>query len=41
FYLEQELVDRIQTLDPRIDLLYEPVLMGRPRYQSHHVGHVP
>jgi len=38
FYLEQEIVSKIQNLDPRIDVLYEPALMGRPRYQSHHVG---
>ena len=38
FYLEQELVDKIKNLDPRIEVLYEPSLMGRPRYQSHHVG---
>jgi len=38
FYLEQELVNKIQNLDPRIEVLYEPNLMGRPRYQSHHVG---
>ena len=38
FYLEQELVDKIGAVDPRIEVLYEPDLMGRPRYQSHHVG---
>lgn len=38
FYLEQELVNKIQAMDQRIDVLYEPALMGRPRYQSHHVG---
>jgi glyoxylate/hydroxypyruvate reductase A len=38
FRLEQEFVEEIKTLDPRIELLYEPSLMGYPRYQSHHVG---
>ena len=38
FFLEPELVEKIQNLDPRIEVLYKPELMGRPRYQSHHVG---
>lgn len=38
FFLEPELVGKIRSLDPRIEVLYEPDLMGRPRYQSHHVG---
>jgi phosphoglycerate dehydrogenase-like enzyme len=38
FYLEQELVNKIKNLDTRIEVLYEPALMGRPRYQSHHIG---
>jgi len=38
FFLEPELVEKIRSLDPRIEVLYEPDLMGRPRYQSHHVG---
>ena len=38
FYLEPELVQKIRNFDPRIELLYEPDLMGRPRYQSHHIG---
>jgi hypothetical protein len=38
FYLEPKLVRKIQNLDTRIEVLYEPTLMGRPKYQSHHVG---
>jgi len=38
FYLEPELVEKIRDLDSKIELLYEPDLMGRPLYQSHHVG---
>jgi len=38
FFLEPELVEKIRSLDRRIEVLYEPDMMGRPRYQSHHVG---
>ena len=38
FRIEQEFVEEIKAVDPRIELLYESSLMGYPRYQSHHVG---
>ncbi len=38
FYLEQELVNKIKTLDPRIELLYEPSLLGKPRYMNDQHG---
>ena len=38
FRLEQEFVEEIKAVDPKIELLYEPSVMGFPRYQSHHVG---
>ena len=38
FHLEPELVEKIRSLDPRIEVLYEPDMMGQPRYQSHHAG---
>jgi len=38
FRLEQEHIEEIKAIDPRIELLYEPSLMGLPRYKAHHVG---
>jgi phosphoglycerate dehydrogenase-like enzyme len=38
FRLEQKFIEEIKAVDPRVELLYEPSLMGYPRYQSHHVG---
>lgn len=38
FYLEQGLVNKIQNLDPRIELLYEPSLLGEPRYVNDQHG---
>ena len=38
FRLEQEYIEEIKAVDPRVNLLYDPSMMGFPRYQSHHVG---
>ena len=40
FRLEQEYIDEIKNVDQRVNLLYDPSLMGFPRYQSHHVGFI-
>lgn len=37
-YLEPELVDRIQSVDPRLEVLYAPELLPKPRYAADHVG---
>jgi phosphoglycerate dehydrogenase-like enzyme len=37
-YLEPEYVARIQALDPRLTVLYEPALLPPPRYPSDHIG---
>jgi phosphoglycerate dehydrogenase-like enzyme len=36
--LEPEHVDRIRTVDPRIEVLWDPQLLPRPRYVSDHTG---
>lgn len=36
--LEQEHVDRIREVDPRIEVLHNPDLLPRPRYVSDHTG---
>jgi glyoxylate/hydroxypyruvate reductase A len=36
--LEAEHVDRIRAVDPRIELLYDPELLPRPRYVADHAG---
>ena len=38
-YLEPHLVDRIRAVNSRIDVVYEPHLLPRPRFASDHVGH--
>jgi len=38
-YLEPHHVDRIRALDPRLDVVYEPDLLPRPRFPADHVGH--
>ncbi len=35
-YLEPELVERIRSVDARLDVVYEPELMGKPRYPADH-----
>ena len=35
---EQEHVDRIRAVDPRIEVLHDPTLLPRPRYVSDHAG---
>lgn len=37
-YLEPELVDRIRSVDPRLDVQYVPELLPKPRYAADHVG---
>jgi glyoxylate/hydroxypyruvate reductase A len=39
--LERELVARIAAVDPRVQVLYEPDLLPRPRYQGDHQGVPP
>ncbi|MCH7933052.1 MAG: D-2-hydroxyacid dehydrogenase [Gemmatimonadetes bacterium] len=38
-YLEAHQVDRIRALDPRLEVVYEPHLLPRPRFAADHVGH--
>ena len=37
-YLEPEHVERIRGVDPRLDVVYEPGLLRRPRYAADHTG---
>jgi glyoxylate/hydroxypyruvate reductase A len=37
-YLEPEHVERIRKVDERLDVVYEPDLLPRPRYAADHVG---
>ena len=37
-YLEPHHVDRIRAVSPRIEVVYEPHLLPRPRYAADHVG---
>ena len=37
-YLEAEHVERIRQVDPRLNVLYEPDLLPRPRYPADHTG---
>ena len=37
-YLEPEHVERIRAVDPRLDIVYEPSLLRRPRYAADHTG---
>jgi glyoxylate/hydroxypyruvate reductase len=39
--LEHEHVAAIREVDPRVDVLYEPELLPRPRYVADHTGHPP
>ena len=34
--LEPELVNQILGVDPRVEVLYEPDLLGRPQYATHY-----
>ena len=38
-YLESHHVDRIRAVNPRLEVVYEPNLLPRPRYAADHVGH--
>ena len=38
-YLEPHHVDRIRAVNPRLDVMYEPHLLPRPRFAADHVGH--
>ena len=38
-YLEPHQVERIRALDPRLEVVYEPHLLPRPRFEADHVGH--
>lgn len=37
-YLEPELVERVRAVDPRLDVVYRPDLLPKPRYAADHVG---
>jgi phosphoglycerate dehydrogenase-like enzyme len=37
-YLEPEHVERIRRVDPRLDVVYEPALLPRPRYPADHTA---
>lgn len=37
-YLEPEHVQRIREVDPRVEVIYEPALLRRPRYAADHGG---
>ena len=37
-YLEPHHVDRIRAVNPRLEVVYEPHLLPRPRYAADHVG---
>lgn len=37
-YLEQEHIDRIRRVDPRLEVLYDPTLVPAPRYIADHTG---
>lgn len=37
-YLEPEHVERIRNADPRLDVIYEPMLLRPPRYAADHIG---
>ena len=38
-YLEPHHVDRIRAVNPRLEVVYEPDLLPRPRYVADHVGY--
>jgi phosphoglycerate dehydrogenase-like enzyme len=37
-YLEQEHIDKIRRVDPRLEVLYDPALLPAPRYIADHTG---
>ncbi len=37
-YLEQEQVERLRQVDPRLDVVYQPELLRPPRYAADHKG---
>ena len=37
-YLEPQHVDRIRSVDPRLEVVYEPHLLPPPRYAADHIG---
>jgi len=40
FQLAPKLVSEIREVDPRIKVLYEPELLGQPRYATDHAAHI-
>ena len=38
-FLEPHHVDRIRAVDPRLDVVYEPQLLPRPRFAADHTGY--
>jgi len=38
FHIDPELVDQIKAVDPRLEILYDPDLLGKPRYQNDQHG---
>jgi glyoxylate/hydroxypyruvate reductase A len=38
FYLKQKYIDQIKAIDHRINILYEPELYGKPRYENDQHG---
>jgi phosphoglycerate dehydrogenase-like enzyme len=37
-FLEEEQVERVAQVDPRVEVVYEPELLRRPRYPADHKG---
>ncbi|MFK7830172.1 MAG: D-2-hydroxyacid dehydrogenase [Congregibacter sp.] len=37
-YLEPEFVEQIRQIDPRLEIIYEPSLIAKPRYTADHKG---
>ncbi len=38
FHLAPELVEKVRAADPRVEITYEPGLLGKPRYPSDQHG---
>ena len=38
FHLADDLVERVRNADPRVEVLYEPELLGKPRYMNDQHG---
>lgn len=39
-YLEPEHVERIRAVDTRLEVIFEPLLLRKPRYAADHIGAV-